>query len=188
MHNRFYDKFIFANSLHYRKNNFFLVNLPFVICPTDLLIGLLETQDKEFERKLYLAIKKSVANHLLPEFGTEFGFGGEKLVNFLERFFVASGWGNIKNVDLDFKAKKAIVSVSNNPLAGRLHKRVSMPADHILRGIIAGIFSAVFGESVDCVEIHCIALGEADCEFIVKKQREFDFSDKRVTQQLELEV
>jgi len=186
--NRFYDKFIFANALKYRQGKFSLANLPFLICPAELLIGLLETNDLEFEKRLYYAVRKSAANHLIPAFGTGFGFHGEKLLNFLERYFVASGWGLIKNVDLDFKAKKAIVKVSNNPVSTKLHAKAKAPADHILRGLLAGIFSRVFDEAVECVETHCMALGEADCEFIVKKQREFDFSDKRVRQQLELEA
>lgn len=188
MLNTFYDKFIFTNGLKYRHNNFFLINLPFLICPTELLAGLLETGNTEFERQLYLSVKRSVNNHLIGQFGTDFGFKGEKMVNFLERYFVASGWGNIKNVDLDLEAKKAIVRVTNNSLALRLHKKHGMPIDHILRGIFAGLFSHVFQQNIDCVETHCTALGEADCEFIVKQQSEFDFGDKRVRQQLELDV
>jgi predicted hydrocarbon binding protein len=186
--NKFYDKFIFTNTLQYKKNNFFLVDLPFVICPSELLVGLLETGDEAFEKKLYHAVKKSVANHLMPDVKAEFGFSGERLVSFLESYFVASGWGLIKNVDLDLKEKKAIVRVSNNPFSRRLHGKAKMPADHVIRGILAGVFSRVFGESVDCVETHCSALGEADCEFIIKKQHEFDFSDKRVQKQLPLEL
>jgi len=158
------------------------------MCPVELLSGLLETKDSDFEKRLYLSVKKSVSGHLIPKFGTDFGFRGEKLANFMEKYFLASGWGTIKNIDLDFKAKKAIVSVSNNPFSKSLHSRASMPVDHLFRGIFAGIFSSVFNESVDCVETHCSALGEADCEFIIKRQGEFNISDKRVASQLELEV
>jgi len=188
MLNQFYDKFMFTNSLKYKHNNFFLVNMPFLFCPAELLVGLLETGDKDFEKKLYLTVKKSVQGHLIPQFGTEFGFHGEKLIYFLERYFVASGWGKISNVDIDPKAKKAIVKLANNPIAIRLHKKPKLPVDHIFRGIIAGIFSAVFEENVDCVEVHCVALGESDCEFIVKRQPDFDFSDKRVQAQLEADI
>ncbi len=188
MLNRFYDKFIYANSLKYKHNNFFLVNLPFLVCPVQLLSGLLETNDPEFEKKLYASIKKSVSEQLIPAFGTGFGFRGKKMVVFLEQYFTASGWGTIKNVDLDFDAKKAIVRVSNNPISSNLNPKVKAPADHILRGIFAGLFSRVFEESVDCVETHCCALGEGDCEFIIKKQSLFDFSDKRVRRQLEAEI
>jgi len=186
--NRFYDKFIYANSLKYKHNNFFLVDLPFLVCPTQLLSCLLETNDPEFEKKLYVAIRESVADNLIPAFGLEFGLRGKKMVAFLEQYFVASGWGTIKNVDLDFNSKKAIVRVSNNPVAKNLNSKLKAPADHILRGILAGLFSRVFEESVDCVETHCCALGGNSCEFIIKKQSLFDFSDKRVRRQLEAEI
>jgi len=186
--NNFYDKFIFTNGLKFKEHNFFLMDLPFIICPAQLLTCLLETGDIDFERKLYNAIKESTSRHLIPLFGAEFGLRGEKMLDFLEKYFIASGWGLLKNIDLDFKAKKAIVSVSSNPFAGKLHCSPKMPVDHILRGIIAGIFSSVFGEGVDCVETHCIALGEASCEFIVKKHKEFDFSDSRVRQQLGIRI
>jgi len=186
--NRFYDKFIYANSLKYTNNNFFLVDLPFLICPVHLLSGLLATTDPEFEKKLYIAIRESVAKQLIPAFGTDFGFRGKKMVAFLEQYFTASGWGTIKNIDLDFAAKKAIIKISNNPVTSCLHSKAKAPADHILRGIFAGLFSRVFEEPVDCVETHCCALGECDCEFIIKKQLLFDFSDERVRRQLEAEV
>ncbi len=186
--NRFYDKFIYANSLKYKHNNFFLVDLPFLMCPAHILSGLLETNNPEFEKKLYIAIRESVAKHLIPSFGTEFGFKGKKMVNFLEQYFTASGWGSIKNVDLDFDAKQAIIMVSNNPIASMIHSKAKAPADHILRGIFSGLFSRVFEEPVDCVETHCCALGESSCEFIIKKQPLFDFSDKRVRRQLEAEI
>ncbi len=188
MLNSFYDRFIFTNGLHYKNSNFFLVNLPFLICPTELLSGMLNTDNPAFERHVYYNVKQSVRERLVSQFGLEFGFKGEKMVNFLEQYFVASGWGNIKNVDLDFQRKKAIVRVLNNPLTGRLRGKVKTPSDHIVRGILAGLFSKVFQSNVECVETHCIALGEKDCEFIIKKQHEFDVSDKRVQAQLELEV
>ena len=186
--NRFYDKFIYANSLKYTNNNFFLVDLPFLVCPVHLLSGLLETNDSEFEKKLYIAIRESVAKQFIPALGTEFGLRGKKLVVFLEQYFTASGWGTMKNIDLDFDAKKAIVNVANNPVTNRIHPKAKAPADHILRGVFAGLFSRVFEEPVDCVETHCCALGESDCEFIIKKQSLFDFSDKRVRRQLEAEI
>lgn len=186
--NNFYDKFIFTNGLKFRDHNFFLMDLPFVICPTDLFIALLETGDPEFERKIYLTVKESMARRLIPIFGTGFGLHGEKMLDFMEKYFIASGWGLLKNIDVDFKAKKAIVSVSDSPVAKRLHHAPKGPIDHFLRGIIAGIFSGVFAESVDCVETHCSALGEKNCEFIVKKHNEFDFGDTRVRNQIGIKL
>ncbi|MBN2067734.1 MAG: hypothetical protein JW744_04665, partial [Candidatus Diapherotrites archaeon] len=129
MLNSFYDKFIFTNALKYKDNNFFLMNLPFFICPNDLLVGLLESNDPEFEKSFYSHVKNSARNNLGPVFGTDFGFKGEKLVGFMERFFAASGWGLIKNVDLDFAGSRAIVKVSNSPFARQLKRGSAMPVD-----------------------------------------------------------
>ncbi|MAG22285.1 MAG: hypothetical protein CL943_03205 [Candidatus Diapherotrites archaeon] len=188
MLNTFYDKFIFTNGLKYKNNNFYLLNMPFVIAPSELFIGLLEVDDEDFKRKLYYATKDSVRKHLIKEFDLDFGFKGAKLVTFLETYFVASGWGKIQTVDLNMGGKKAIVKVRNNPFSSHLHKKVSRPCDHFIRGILAGVFSRVFNAKVDCVEVHCAALGEQDCEFIIKKQGEFNLENKHVRRQLELDI
>ncbi|MCX6799450.1 MAG: 4-vinyl reductase [Candidatus Diapherotrites archaeon] len=188
MLNTFYDKFIFTNGLQYRHGNFFLVDMPFLICPTEVLSGLLCTDNPDFERHVYYGVKRSVSERMVGQFKIEFGFTGDKMVSFLEQFFVASGWGTIKNVDLDMQGRKAIVQVLNNPLTAQLRGKVKTASDHILRGILAGIFTKVFAENVECVETHCVALGGEDCEFIIKRQHEFDFSDKRVQEQLEAEI
>ena len=188
MLNQFYDKFIFTNGLKYKHNNFFLLNLPFVIAPNEIFTGLLEVEDEEFEKKLYYAVKDVVRKHLIKEFGLDFGYTGEKLVKFLETYFVASGWGAIKTVNLDFQNKRAIVKVGNNPFTSHLHKKIAHPCDHVLRGIFAGVFGKVFESDIDCVEVHCSALGEQDCEFIVKQQHDFDLSNKHVLNQLNLSI
>ncbi len=187
MLNAFYDKFIFTNALKYKHSNFYLLNLPFVIAPNDLFLGMLALDD-DFQKKLYSAVKQSVKTGLIKKFRLDFGFKGEKLVNFLETYFMASGWGEIKTVDLDFKNQKAIVKVSNSPFGSGLHGKVSKPCDHILRGIFAGLFSKAFEANVDCVEVHCVALGESDCEFIVKRPNEFSLENKHVLSQLELDI
>jgi predicted hydrocarbon binding protein len=188
MLNTFYDKYIFTNGLKYRDNNFYLLNLPFVIAPSMLFTALQEVNEPDFSRRLYYAVKDSVKKRLVKEFGLGFGFQGEKLVQFLEAYFVASGWGSIKTVDLDFENKQAIVKVKNSPFSSRLHKKVSRPCDHFLRGILAGLFCRVFNADVDCVEVHCIALGEQDCEFIIKKQGSFNLENKHVREQIELDI
>jgi len=186
--NDFYMKFFFTGGLEYRHNNFFLVKVPFVMCPNEVLAGMLEVGSPDFVTRLYSSVRDSVNRHLIEQFGTDFGYHGEKMVSFVQSYFTASGWGLIQNIDLDMGAKHAIVTLTNNPFAERLRGKVAMPADHILRGILAGLYSYAFQEKVDCVEIHCAALGEDNCEFIIKRQNEFDFSDKRVQQQIMPEI
>jgi predicted hydrocarbon binding protein len=188
MLNSFYDKFIFTNGLRYKHNNFFLGSLPFVIAPSELFVGLLETGDEEFERKLYYITKDTVKKRLLRRFGLDFGFEGEKLINFLKAYFVASGWGGIETIDFSFEGKRAILKVGNTPFSSMLHKKVSEPCDHLLRGIFAGVFTKAFKSSVDCVEVKCVAVGAPECEFIVKQREEFNIKSKYVRRQLGLDI
>lgn len=187
MLNPFYDKFIFTNGLKFRHNNFFLINLPFFIVPTEIIAGLLEQQDPVFNKKFYSVIKESVKKRFMKQVSKEFGLKGDKMVFFLEKFFTSSGWGAIKNLDLNFQKSEAIVSVSDNPFT-RLMQPAKQPVDHFLRGVFAGLFSNAFGKPVDCVEIKCSASGAQNCEFVIRPQNAFDLKSQNTRQQLELEL
>ena len=149
MLNPFLDKFIFTNSLKYRNSNFFLLNMPFLIAPTELLIALSSSEDEELNKKLYYIIKEATRTNLLKQFHLDFGIEGEKAIKLFEEFFTASGWGEIKNINLKMQEKKAIVQVKNSPISAPLHGKVKHEADHILRGIFAGLFSHIFKKNVE---------------------------------------
>jgi predicted hydrocarbon binding protein len=50
--------------------------------------------------------------------------------------------------------------------------------------MLAGLFSKIFNEDIDCVEVDCAALSGDKCKFIIKPKTEFDFSNLIVQQQL----
>ena len=110
------------------------------------------------------------------------------MASFLEKYFSASGWGLVKHLNINLSKAEALVSVSNNPFTPYLRGKVTKPIDHLHRGIIAGIFSKAFQKDVDCVEVHCSALGHRECEFVVKQQKNFKLESKNVRRQLEIEV
>lgn len=184
MLNSFLDKFIFTNALRYTHYNFYLLNVGFALVPIDILVGLARIPDADANRKLYAAIKEHVSNSLLQSF--QLGLSLEKSLLFLEEFFTASGWGLVKRVDVDAVNKRAIVVVDDNPIAGALQGRTLKPVDHVFRGVLAGVFSHLFQTSVDCVEHECIAVGNQRCEFVIKKQADFDFSKEEPREQLVL--
>ena len=184
MLNSFFDKFIFTSTLKYTHNNFYLLNIPFVIAPVDSLIGIAGIQETDFQKKIYLAVKKSTFESLMKEFGENFGVEKNKELDLVNTFFTASGWGNIQNIDVQQESKKAIVVLENSPFAVALKGKTQIQADTFLRGSLAGIFSKIFSEDVDCVEVECAALGGERCKFIIKPKTEFDFSNKLVQSQL----
>jgi predicted hydrocarbon binding protein len=187
MLNSFFDKFIFTNGLKYKHNNFFLLNMPFVIVPSDLLVALSAKQDKNIDLELYYSVKEYTLKKLVKEFNIDFGLEGEKGLKFVEDFFSASGWGAIKRIDLDTQKKRAIVVVSNSPIAVALNGKAKHAVDHFLRGILAGIFSDFFKTSVECVETECGALNDKSCKFVLKKLEGFNFDKAETRRQLRVE-
>lgn len=185
--NSFYDKYIFLGELKFQHNNFFLMKIPFAMVPTQLLLFEKFLEDKEFNKKLYYSLKDAVIKSLKFEFGVNFSLEGQNGLVLLERFFSASGFGLLTQSDLNKEKKQAIIVVNNSPFALKLSGKTTLPVDHLLRGIFAGIFSVFFNENVDCVETECSALSLPRCTFIIKPLHEFDFSNPQVRQQLDTE-
>ena len=188
MINNYYDKFIYTNSLNFRNNNFFLLDIPFVMMPNELIVGLLSHSDAAFNKKIYYTVREAVIKDLVKDFRIDFKATGLKAIEVIEQYFSESGWGHIENVQVDREHFRAIIHVSNNPFASKLFGKSKEPIDHLFRGIFAGLFSVAFEKKMECVELHCVARGEQDCEFVVKEQHDFDVSKKEVQNQLELEV
>jgi len=182
--NTFFDKFIFTNGLKYKHNNFFLINIPFCIVPSELLVSISALGKKQLDQDIYYAVKDSTRRSLLKQFDLDFGLEGKKNLGLISEFFSASGWGKISIVDLDEKGARAIIVVNSSPVASALHGKAKAPVDHFLRGIFAGLMWGFFNENVDCVETACTAINDQQCKFIIKKQAEFDFSHNFTRMQL----
>ena len=187
MINSYFDKIIYSGGLKYINNNFTVMGIPFVMVPTELLVGLSSSPDVNFQKELYITAKKSAYKSLKTQFGIDFRQEGDKGLKVIEDFFTASGWGLLSSIDLDLEHKRAIIVVNNSAIGTALQGKVKQPCDHLMRGIIAAIFQDFFNEEVDCVESECIAMNDPKCKFIVKLPHEFDCSKENVRQQLTAE-
>ncbi len=189
MLNQFFDKFIFTNGIKYKHSNFFLHEIPFLIMPVDLMIGIVGNENEEFQRELYYSVKESVKKNLVKRFGINFKFDEkQKFVQFLEKFFVASGWGDIHNVDIDFEKKRALLNLNHNPFSSHVKPKPKNPADHLMRGILAGIFSFAFDSDIECVEVECLIKGDNRCEFVLQRPKELDLEKETTRRQIRLKI
>ena len=186
MLNQFFDKYIFTNTLKYTHNNFYLVNVPFVISPTGMYLSLLAKKNPSFHKEMYYLIKEGMAKEFMSRF-YEIGIDNAKEIDFVRAFFMASGWGSIQIINLEAESKRAIITVDNSPFASELKGKVDFPIDTFLRAALAGLFSHYFKTNVDCVESECAANTAKSCKFIIKPATEFDFSSKLVQEQLDPE-
>ena len=185
MLNKFYSQFDMTGNLHYLHNNLYLMNIPFFMLPIEALTGIIEIADFDIHKKIYTEVKKSTKERMKPKFAPYYGTTDKKKeVNFIIEYLTYSGWGNVQIIDLEMETKRAIIVIENSPFASALKGKIQLPADVIIRGILAGVFSKVFEEDIDCVEAECAAHTSERCKFIIKPKTEFDFANPLVQQQL----
>ena len=188
MLNPFYDKFIFVGEIKFVNNNFFLLNIPFTIIPNSVLAAISSTENEAFNKKIYYSAKKAVKDSLINEFNLRPKLEGKNIFLFMQDFLSNSGFGLIKDVQVDEKNQRAIILVSNSPIALQLKGKLAQPCCHLLRGILAGTFSNAFNSDLDCLELHCASQNSSECEFIVNKNSAFDFGKENTRKQLDPKI
>ncbi len=123
--------------------------------------------DAEAVRRLYSAAKDAVAKGAKVKNGRMKG-------SFKEDFDAATtamrigGWGILKWEGEEGEGKHSGIMTATDSLVGSYAKgKMDSPSDHILRGLIAGAASVVFGTEIDAVETECIAVGSPACRFVI---------------------
>ena len=186
MLNRFFDKFIFTNNLKFVHNNFYMANEPFIVCPLSLATSLMTSKDEEFCRKVYYTIKEHVKDQIKKNSQIEFK-SKDEMMNFWLEYLSYSGWGQLHLVNINYKEKQAIVGLVDNPFTVII-KNPTENADHLMRAMLAAIFSNVLEDNIDCVETKCALNNEKECHFILKKEEEFDYSKPESRKQLNQKI
>ncbi len=208
MLNTFYDKYIFTNGLKYVHNNFYLENLPFVILPTSILSALWQDLDEDVVKRVYYSCKNANRS-LAHRFDDDFGLKDEKLVDFLLKYYTASGWGLLQVQNIDAPNKRALATVFDNPFLEAANEKMSAApvsqwgdipralfgwektapkkivfGNPLLRGAFAGIFSHVFRSDVECVEVLEDGSPRSFSKFVIKPPAEFDWNGPETRAQL----
>lgn len=96
----------------------------------------------------------------------EFHYSDEEIVAFMCNMGREIGWGEFEVEELDSESKRLVVVVRNSAFA-----EAYGPADegvcHMIRGVLAGLATGVFGTEARSEETHCRAKGDAECRFVL---------------------
>ncbi len=84
---------------------------------------------------------------------------------YLLSMFSALGWGIFELVDLSFERRRATVRSRSNIECKQSAGKATEPQSNFVRGHLSGVFSEIFEERMDSVEVRCEALGDEFCEF-----------------------
>ena len=114
---------------------------------------------------------KDVFIEEIKQLGKKIGETDEGTIKTLQELFDIYGLGELVIADIDNKNKQAIVEIKDSTIADEYLKRKKGPSKGgicaITAGVIAGMFSYIFGKEVDCVEQKCKASGSWNCTFKV---------------------
>jgi predicted hydrocarbon binding protein len=80
--------------------------------------------------------------------------------------FAEHGWGKIR-LDLTRHNQGLIVVTIEEPIYAAITGKSDKPVESLTAGLLAGLFSSVFEQDLDCVQTQCVACGHKETTFLV---------------------
>ena len=96
-------------------------------------------------------------------------FGDREIIEFMMNMGNQIGWGNFSLVRYDPSEMHLCVAVEDSPFA-EAYGQSSQSVCHLIRGVLAGMASVLFGGACLAEEVECRAKGDASCRFVIKVQ------------------
>jgi predicted hydrocarbon binding protein len=95
------------------------------------------------------------------------GFSDTEIIEFMMNMGNQIGWGNFSLVRYDPTDKHLCVAVKHSPFA-QAYGQSSQSVCHLIRGVLAGMASVLFGADCAAEETECRAKGDAYCRFVIE--------------------
>jgi len=93
-----------------------------------------------------------------------FGLSNEEIIRFMMEMGPQIGWGRFELERFDGNHRILMVRVYHSPFAEG-YGPSSKPVCHMIRGVLGGMASSVFGKEIESKEISCLAKGDGYCRF-----------------------
>jgi predicted hydrocarbon binding protein len=94
-------------------------------------------------------------------------FSAPEIIEFMMNMGNQIGWGNFSLVRYDPTDKHLCVAVKHSPFA-QAYGQSSQSVCHLIRGVLAGMASVLFGADCAAEETECRAKGDAYCRFVIE--------------------
>lgn len=98
------------------------------------------------------------------------GYTDREVLDFMTSMGGEIGWGRFQVEQYDPEAEILEISVASSPFA-EAYGEAEHPVCHLLRGIVAGIGSALLKTECGAIETACSAMGDDKCRFILTAER-----------------
>ena len=180
-----FKKLLIARQLEMERGVIKVMKNRMTLLPAPFMSYLLKTSKNPIKmgKECYYSAKLTTYNHLTYLLEEEYGLKHHKLEQWMRDVAELMGWGIFTVLNVSWEKKEALITIKDSPVANEMG-RVGYAVDHVSRGAIAGAISIIFRTNIDVVESKCISRGDIVCEFVIRPNEKFSFSDKLVKQQL----
>ncbi len=101
------------------------------------------------------------------------GYSEHEIIDFMLEMGNQIGWGHFSLDTYDPEQKNLGVVLKHSPFA-EAYGASAHAVCHIVRGVVAGLASELFGDSCTAAEVECRARGDDRCRFVAVVQKEPD--------------
>ena len=178
-------KLLFVRQFDIDKGKINLLGSAEVMLNASAILGLQEID----ETKVYKAAKESSLKDIsgavehakvygkmrevlieeIAELGKKIGQTDAGTIKTLQDIFNVYGLGEMAITNIDNAKKQAIISLRSSTIAESWQEsnrtRAKKPVCSLTAGVLAGMFSFIFGKEVECVEDKCKSQGNGYCLF-----------------------
>jgi predicted hydrocarbon binding protein len=162
----FLKKLMFVRQLVLNEGRFEILSVRKAMLPIDSFIQLQELNPEKY----YLIIKNTVKTDF-ERYAKMLNMNAEALQLKMKELLETYGIGTIQVADLNMQQKRAAINVLDSAIAINFiqnKRKATKPVCFLNTAIIAGAFTFLFGQDMNCQETKCITQGQKICEFIVK--------------------
>ncbi|MFH1751901.1 MAG: 4-vinyl reductase [archaeon] len=189
----FAAKLLMTKSLEFKDGEISLLKNPALLLPVNVVCSMIHELIQEDNyavayHMIYSGTKLGVISYS-HELVKNFHLKKQELMKIFLQIAALAGYGKIDVKNVDYKLKRAIIHATESPVAQTYVKeygRSKFFVDVINAGFFAGVFSILFEENVDCIELKCIARGDSECEFIVDSPTKISIRRKQVFEELKV--
>jgi len=90
-------------------------------------------------------------------------------INFMMTMGTEIGWGNFQLIKYNFEDRKLQIKVINSTFA-RAYGTSKEGVCHLIRGVLSGLGTVLFGQNCVGSETECLAMGAKECVFHIMKK------------------
>lgn len=149
------------------KGGLFYKEVRYLLVRPETLAVLQKSAEKEIgERASNILYQSGFQGGMLSSkrYRDLFGFSDEEIIRFMVEMGPQIGWGRFELERFDSAKRQLIVRVYHSPFAAA-YGSSSKPVCHVIRGVLGGMATTVFGKEVEAREPSCFAKGDEWCRF-----------------------